>query len=235
MCQRMCQTPPRPLLKKPSWLHTLPSWWVQLSPLGSPCALVLWCIYLCQRHASAGTVPLTCSALQVQAWRDMLPYAQRLCEEGVRPRHIHILLAWLKIHHAPVDNNHIADVVLSDRFMAPAVHVSNELHHVPQPNVPKSHRPAPEANPFAAAEAEAEDVTFAQLLSFITESPETRALADRALEVAAAEHRLLNALEAVKQRVVQAEVEFSAYRTFGAFVIINGPEVGDASWLPLTP
>lgn len=35
--------------------------------------------------------------LQVRAWRDMLPYAERLAQEDVKPRHIHILLAWLRV------------------------------------------------------------------------------------------------------------------------------------------
>lgn len=85
--------------------------------------------------------------------------------------------------------------------------------------------PRPCRDPFVEAAEEAEHVTFAQLLSRITESPETRSLADRALEVAAQEHKLLGALEAIKARVSKVQVEFSANRTFGAFVITNGPEV----------
>ncbi|GFH08367.1 uncharacterized protein HaLaN_03314, partial [Haematococcus lacustris] len=156
----------------------------------------------------------------------MLPYAQRLTQEAVLPRHVCILLTWLKVAAAlgaicltPVADAHAADVQLGERYPLPFVHVSDVPVNITEQLVRSALPGAP-----GAAE-EAGSVTMAQLLSRCTENAETRMLADKAVEVALAEQRLVAALAAVRQRLASASLTFAVQRTGGAFIITNAREV----------
>ncbi|KAJ9507914.1 hypothetical protein QJQ45_021255, partial [Haematococcus lacustris] len=194
-------------------------------------------------------------ALQVKAWRDMLPYAQRLTQEAVLPRHVCILLTWLKVAVAlgaicltPVADAHAADVQLGERYPLPFVHVSDVPVNITEQLVRSALPGAPDAGTAPAAAPtpapghktvgaavgsavapisaeEAGSVTMAQLLSRCTENAETRMLADKAVEVALAEQRLVAALAAVRQRLASASLTFAVQRTGGAFIITNAREV----------
>ncbi|GFH05859.1 uncharacterized protein HaLaN_00391 [Haematococcus lacustris] len=181
-------------------------------------------------------------ALQVKAWRDMLPYAQRLTQEAVLPRHVCILLTWLKICLTPVADAHAADVQLGERYPLPFVHVSDVPVNITEQLVRSALPGAPDAGTTPAAAPtpapghktvgaavgsavapisaeEAGSVTMAQLLSRCTENAETRMLADKAVE------RLVAALAAVRQRLASASLTFAVQRTGGAFIITNAREV----------
>lgn len=68
----------------------------------------------------------------------------------------------VQICHTPLDEGKAADVVLKDKYIVPIVHVTDDL---------------------TLPEREAAHVTLAQLLSSCCENNDTRALADRIVEV----------------------------------------------------
>ncbi|GAX79832.1 hypothetical protein CEUSTIGMA_g7272.t1 [Chlamydomonas eustigma] len=151
-------------------------------------------------------------ALVLRGWMDMLPYAQALSRPAIKQRHITILLQWIQMSH--------------DKSAHDSVLVMDDLYLMPPLSETDGNRSEGIDNTSLAASTPSSLPSLSSMLSNVTESQLTRALAEAMITIAVGEEALEDRLKAVHNILsASLEMEVDSQRTFGVFTLANTDEV----------